>query len=110
MDFPQTITVHPRTPIDHVNVPASVVGGKPFNITVDITTPAPSYLTRIDFKWIDPKGLIGVDNQPVSVQAGLYEVIVPVRTKPTRQNQDVKVTISTLPDNLITRKIKIKSH
>jgi len=110
MDFSQTITTHPRTPIDHVVVPASVVGGKAFNITVDVTTPAQSWLTRVDFKWKDPKGLIVVNNQPVSVQRGLYEVVVPFQTKATPKNEDVEVTISTLPDNLITKKIKIKSH
>lgn len=109
LDFPpQQINVHARIPIDHVIVPTSVVGGKPFDIIVFITDKSPSYLTRVDLKWTDPKGLIVPDNQRVNVANGLYEVKIPVQTKPTHQNQNVKVTISTAPDNLITKNIKIK--
>ena len=110
MDFPKTVTIHPRTPIDHVIVPASVVGGKPFDIKVVVKTPAQSYLTRVDFKWTDPKGLVLVNNQPVSVQSGYQEVVTTFQTKPTPKSEDVEVTISTLPDNPITKKIKIESH
>ena len=91
LDFPpQQITVHPRIPIDHVVVPPSVVGGKPFTMKVLITDKSPSYLTRIDVKWTDPKGLIVPDSQPVNVLSGLYEVQITVQTKPTRRNEDVK--------------------
>jgi len=111
LDFPpQQINVRPRIPIDHVVVPTSVVGGNPFNIIVFITDKSPSYLTRVDFKWTDPKSLIVPDNQPVNVPSGLYEVQITVQTKPTRQNENVKVTISTALDNPITQTIKIKSH
>jgi hypothetical protein len=110
MDFPQQITVHARIPIDHVVVPTSVVGGKPFIISVFITDQSPSYLTRIDVKWTDPKGLIVPDNQPINVPSGLYEAKITVRTNPTHQNENAKVTISTAPDNPITKNIKITSH
>ncbi len=110
MDFPQQITVHARIPIDHIVVPSSVVGGKSFDIFVFITDKSPSYLSRIDLKWTDPKGLIVPDNLPVNVPRDMYEAKITVQTKPTRQNEKVQVTISTAPDNPITKNIKITSH